>query len=96
MRQITLDALHLTEKKEAHLYLQEQFAFPEYYGMNLDALFDCLTELEETSVQIKNGKNAGGYFDKIRRVFEAAARENDDLIILANYDEDIDGFGEMC
>ena len=56
MRRIILDALCLTEKKEAHLYLQKQFSFPEYYGNNLDSLFDCLTDFGETLVHIKNGK----------------------------------------
>ena len=81
MRQIILDALYLTEKKEAHLYLQKQFSFPEYYGNNLDALFDCLTDLGETLVRIKNGKDAGGYFERILSVFEDAARVNDELVI---------------
>ena len=81
MRKIILDALCLTEKKEAHLYLQEQFSFPEYYGNNLDALFDCLTDLGETLVQIKNGKDAGDYFERIFRVFEDAARVNNELVI---------------
>ena len=31
----------------AHAYLQAVLALPEYYGANLDALYDCLTEIEE-------------------------------------------------
>lgn len=30
--------------KEFHLWLKDECTFPEYYGCNLDALYDCLTE----------------------------------------------------
>ena len=32
-------------REEVHSYLKEKFAFPEYYGKNLDALYDCLTDI---------------------------------------------------
>ena len=31
--------------KYGHDYLKEVFDFPEYYGKNLDALYDCLCEI---------------------------------------------------
>ena len=34
-------------KKALHAYLKEKFGFPEYYGNNLDALYDCLTDISE-------------------------------------------------
>lgn len=40
-----LDARFLGDKETAHNYLAEQFDFPDYYGNNLDALYDCLTDL---------------------------------------------------
>ena len=40
-----LDALRLKDKKEAHEYLSESMHFPEHYGKNLDALYDCFREL---------------------------------------------------
>ncbi len=39
---------------EAHKYLREALNFPEYYGENLDALHDCLTELDDVLVQFVN------------------------------------------
>ena len=45
MIELTLDgALGLDA---IHDQLAETLHFPDYYGRNLDALFDCLTEIEE-------------------------------------------------
>ena len=30
--------------KEFHVWLKNQCEFPQYYGCNLDALYDCLTD----------------------------------------------------
>ena len=35
---------------DVHRLFAEGFAFPEWYGNNLDALYDCLTELAEPSL----------------------------------------------
>ena len=32
-------------KKDGHKYLKKVFNFPDYYGNNLDALYDCLTDI---------------------------------------------------
>lgn len=47
MRKIVLDASRMKSRGEVHDYMQELFAFPDYYGHNLDALYDCLCELNE-------------------------------------------------
>lgn len=42
-------------KKEGHDYLKEVLNFPDYYGKNLDALYDCLTEIGvETKIKLIN------------------------------------------
>ena len=33
-------------KENGHDYLMEALDFPDYYGKNLDALYDCLCEIE--------------------------------------------------
>ena len=79
---IILDASKMVRKSTAHEYLQETLALPEYYGGNLDALYDCLSELRETAVYFENIEEGGEYVKKILRVFRDAARENPDLVIL--------------
>ena len=39
--EIILDARCMGSRKEAHEYLREKLDFPEYYGQNLDALYEC-------------------------------------------------------
>lgn len=41
---IKLDFNKYNTKEELHLYLKQQCQFPDYYGCNLDALYDCLTD----------------------------------------------------
>lgn len=42
-------------KKEGHDYLKEALNFPDYYGKNLDALYDCLCEIGiETDIILIN------------------------------------------
>lgn len=42
-------------KKEGHDYLKEALNFPDYYGNNLDALYDCLCEIGiETQIVLVN------------------------------------------
>lgn len=44
---VVLDGRKMTDKRTLHNYLKEQCGFPEYYGNNLDALYDVLTDREE-------------------------------------------------
>ena len=47
---IELDCGQMTDKQAVHAYLKQALSLPEYYGNNLDALFDCLTDLGEETV----------------------------------------------
>lgn len=52
---IQLDGKLITSKAALHDLLQQSFSFPDYYGRNLDALYDLLTEISvPTEIQIIN------------------------------------------
>ena len=68
--EIILDANFLGEKKEAHEYLMEMLDLPDYYGHNLDALYDCLSERCDLNLVIVNSADAGEYFEKLVPIFE--------------------------
>ncbi len=62
-----------TGKEEAHASLQRQLNFPEWYGANLDALYDLLTEQEWHILLINTRaarKNLGGEMGRLMQVFE--------------------------
>ena len=60
-------------KEKGHDYLMEALNLPDYYGKNLDALYDCLTEIE-CEIEIINAS----FVDKdIIDTFKDAASENE-------------------
>ena len=67
-----LDGKKMVSKEEAHKYLKETFGFPEYYGENLDALHDCLTEMTDVEVEFLNADDmlgaVGKYGEKLFQV----------------------------
>lgn len=79
MKQITLDGNLLSDVTKVHDYLKEMLEFPEYYGNNLDALHDCLTDLKNLEITITLPEEDGAIFQKVLRVFKVADRENDSL-----------------
>lgn len=79
MKQITLDGNLLADASTLHDYLKDVLDFPEYYGKNLDALYDCLTDLDNIEISIISPEENGAIFQKVLRVFKAAERENETL-----------------
>lgn len=49
MEKIVLDGKCMTDKAQVHAYIADKLSFPSYYGANLDALWDCLSELSSGS-----------------------------------------------
>lgn len=76
MKQIILDGNVLADAAKVHDYLMEMLNFPAYYGKNLDALHDCLTDLEDVEIMITAPEEDGAIFQRILRVFKSAENEN--------------------
>lgn len=78
---ICIDGAKMTDRSAAHAHLAEQLGFPEYYGNNLDALYDLLTERgEETLLCLENStqmmENLGPYGGALRSTLFHAALHN--------------------
>ena len=81
MKHIVLTAETCPTKECLHRYIADQLGFPSWYGENLDALFDCLTDVnEDISIHVPNvdGLEAvlGPYARRLMRVLVEASSEN--------------------
>ena len=55
MQTIMIDGSRYTTPREMHLALKRMLSLPEYYGLNADALNDCLGErLEPVNLWVLN------------------------------------------
>jgi len=79
MKNVSLDAKKMVEKEKMHDYLAKKFDLPEHYGRNLDALFDCLCEINgPTLIKLKN-ENAleAGLKESLTQLFLDVCAENE-------------------
>ena len=79
MKSVILDAKKMLEKENMHEYFAKKFDLPEYYGKNLDALFDCLCEINEpTLIKLKNEDALqGDTKESLIRLFHDVCNENE-------------------
>lgn len=91
MDTIILDGEKMISRREAHDHLARQLALPEYYGRNLDGLYDLLTEREgPTRIVIRHGDTLlswlGDYGKALVQTLIDADRVNPELEVL--FDEE--------
>lgn len=87
MERIELDLRRLTSVANLHQHLYKVLALPKYYGCNLDALHDCLTERAEAtelviSARVTEEKYLGAYGEALLQVLQDAAEENPSLKVI--------------
>lgn len=76
-----INAKNILSKEEFHNEMKQLFEFPDYYGNNLDSLWDLLTEKNELNIEIYNSKyfekNLGEYGEKIIELFDDLSKMED-------------------
>lgn len=81
MKKVQLDGAVCRSQEELHDQLKTVLHLPDYYGKNLDALWDCLTgevtlPVELTWVNFQTSKDAlGDYAESLRQLFQEAEEE---------------------
>lgn len=81
-----IDGKKMTGRNEAHDELFHALELPEYYGRNLDALWDCMTEMQgdvvlESSAEMLSHLEAYGF--KLLQTMREAAEKNPNLTFTA-------------
>ncbi|MEG0910220.1 MAG: barstar family protein [Ruthenibacterium sp.] len=84
MKQIILDGLKMHDEAGTQKYLKEAISAPEYYGENLDALYDILTGITTPTHIIFINEDAaqsqiGRYANQLITVLRSAAKANEFL-----------------
>ena len=87
MAEIILDGLELRSLEEVHDRFARALDLPEWYGRNLDALFDCLTDLgEPVAVRLLHQEaledRLGPRGRALARLLRRAAEENPRVTLL--------------
>lgn len=86
MNYVMIDGSVLCSKDHLHDVLARELHFPAWYGRNLDALHDCLTDLtENTQISVIHANCADAelqqYLSRVLRVIRDSAEENDRLFL---------------
>lgn len=85
MNRVKLDGRKMDNRVQTHAYLQQMLRLPDYYGRNLDALADCLSETGPVHITLTYPQamlNAlGVYGHSLLAVFNDQAAQRADFII---------------
>ena len=82
--EVILDCRAFTSREATHRYLKQQFGFFDGYGCNLDALYDCLTDLGPCSITLAYPwalSALGEYALPLLETFLDAAQANPNLTL---------------
>lgn len=87
MKKIIIDGSAIFTSPDLHEALASALSLPAHYERNLDALYDCLTEIgEDTHLELRNWHHIEfhlkDYSGKAVYVFHCAQEENPHLNII--------------
>ena len=89
MKRIVFDFKKIKNKKDFYNELAEKVQLPEYFGNNLDALWDIITSgeidlpTEVIFINFDNRKNK--FFVSLEELFKDAEKETDKKIVFKFY-----------
>lgn len=83
---IVLEGKAMADRVSAHNHLTERLELPSYYGRNLDALFDVLTEISQDTEIVLNDPSVvvelmGRYGEALLGTLQEAAEQNPNLTV---------------
>ena len=87
MRIVTIDCCTIEDRDHFHTAMAEALEFPGWYGKNLDALHDCLTEVSDSTQIVFHSWNhleetLGRCASALQRAMTHAQKENPCIEIL--------------
>ena len=86
LKRVVLDPENLRDKESMSLYMKKAMDLPEWFGSNLDALADALSEIADNTVfEVKIADREefaeDGYPKKVLKVISRAVSENPHLCL---------------
>ncbi len=88
-RVVVLNGKRMRTRERAHTHLARRFRLPSWYGRNLDALCDCLGEINvPTVILLRHARrlreSLGDYGAKLISVLAAMTGENPNLSLVVH------------
>lgn len=92
MKHYSVDFRDIYTRESLHTLLQESLDLPDYYGRNLDALMDCLSDFrEDCEIEFRDLSslinNLMGYGKSLLDALHIAAFENHHLTLIFREDD---------
>lgn len=93
MRKVLLDLNPAKTVEWIHEYIKFELEFEDFYGSNLDALYDELTSITEDTClgvfyESKEDGRLSAYVEKVKKVIKDAERDNSHLCVIFGDMED--------